>query len=215
MLCQHSPLATRFINSLPGPCNDPTQPESEEAQQIAQARQGDAAAYGKLVRKYQDRLCTSIRHIGGSFADAEDTTQEAFLRAFMKLHTFTGASAFYTWLYRIAVNVAISKRRRRRLPLSSERSPTGFRVEPIDRTECLDEQLLRQERAGMVQQALASLCNDHRTIIVLREVEDCDYDEIAVILNVPVGTVRSRLHRARLQLREKLQLVMEESSKCS
>ena len=214
-MLQHSPLATRFINSLPGSCALQTQPDSEETQQIVQARQGDVAAYGVLVRKYQNRLCNSLLHICGSFADAQDAAQEAFLRAFTKLHTFTGASAFYTWLYRIAVNAAISQHRRLHLPPSSERTLTGFRTEPTDRAERLDEQLMRQERAARVQQALASLSDEHRTIIVLREVEDCNYDEIALILNVPVGTVRSRLHRARLQLREKLQLAMEESSEYS
>ena len=210
-MLQHSPLATRFINSLPGTCAPQTQPDSEETQQISKARQGDAEAYGVLVRKYQNRLCTSLLHTCGSFADAQDAAQEAFLRAFTKLHTFTGASAFYTWLYRIAVNAAISQHRRLHLPPSSQRTLTGFRTEPTDRAERLDEQLMRKERAARVQQALASLSDEHRTIIALREVEDFDYDEIALILNVPVGTVRSRLHRARLQLREKLQLVMEES----
>src|SRR5204863_10092170 len=109
-------------------------------------------------------------------------------------------------------NAAISQHRRRHQPLVSERTRTGFGMEPTDRAERLDEQLMRQERAARVQQALASLSDEHRTIIVLREFEDCDYDEIALILNVPVGTVRSRLHRARLQLRESLQLVMDESS---
>ena len=213
MLCQHSPLSARFINSLPGSGKHPTRSELDETLQIAQARQGDAAAYGELVRKYQNRLCTAMRYMGDSFADAEDTTQEAFLRAFMKLHTFNGASTFYTWLYRIAVNLAISKRRRRRLPVSRERNPTESRVEPTDREEGCDERLMRHERAGMVQRALASLCDEYRSIIVLRDIEGFNYDEIALILNVPVGTVRSRLHRARLQLRERL--VIKESSKCS
>src|SRR5436190_4970579 len=215
MLCQHSPLATRFINSLPGSCAYPTQPESEEIQQIAQARQGDAAAYGELVRKYQNRLCTSLLHICGSFADAQDAAQEAFLRAFMKLHTFNGTSAFYTWLFRIAANAAISQHRRRRLPRSNEQTPTRCNSEPADRAECSEERLMRGERAARVQQALSSLSDEHRTIIVMRELEDCDYDQNARMLNVPVGTVRSRLHRARLQLRERLRFVMDESNERS
>jgi RNA polymerase sigma-70 factor (ECF subfamily) len=211
MLCQHSPLAARFIHSLPGNCAQ-TQLETEESQVVALARQGDAAAYGELVRRYQNRLCTALMHICGSFADAQDAAQEAFLRAFTKLHTFNGTSAFYTWLYRIAVNAAISQHRRRHLPSASERAEGAFKTEPTDRCELLDEQLMRRERAEEVRQALATLSDEHRAIIVLREIEDCDYDEIALILNVPVGTVRSRLHRARLQLRAKLRLVMEESS---
>jgi RNA polymerase sigma-70 factor, ECF subfamily len=211
MLYQQSPLTTRFVGSLPGNGSTITSPESDEAQQIAQARQGDAAAIEKLVCKYQSRLCSSLVHICGSFADAQDAAQEAFLRAFTKLHTYNGTSAFYTWLYRIAVNAAISQHRRRHLPPAGEPTLSTFRVEPADDAESLDERLMRQERATSVQQALASLTDEHRTIIVLREVEDCDYDEIAHILNVPVGTVRSRLHRARMVLREKLQVILKES----
>jgi RNA polymerase sigma-70 factor (ECF subfamily) len=208
MVCQHSPLAARFIHSLPGTCAQ-AEPELEESQQIDLARRGDAAAYGELVRKYQNRLCTALLHICGSFADAQDAAQEGFLRAFTKLHTFNGTSAFYTWLYRIAVNAAISQHRRRHLPSAGERAQYGFKTEPIDRAELCEEQLIRHERAGKVQQALASLSDEHRTILVLREIEDCDYDQIALILSLPIGTVRSRLHRARLQLREKLRVFME------
>jgi len=182
--------------------------EQDDGQLIRAACRGDAAAFGSLVRKYQDRLCTALSHICGSLDDAEDVAQEAFVQAYVKLRTFAGGSAFYTWLYRIAVNAAISRRRRRREQTFalSKRDEPG--LEPLDGGERADERLLREERAAAVRRALGRLSDEHRTILVLREIEDCDYDEIAQILELPVGTVRSRLHRARLQLKEHLDAVL-------
>jgi RNA polymerase sigma-70 factor (ECF subfamily) len=184
--------------------------EHDDGQMIRDACQGDAAAFGALVRKYQARLCTSLTHICGSLDDAEDVAQEAFVQAYVKLRTFAGGSAFYTWLYRIAVNAAISRKRRRREQTSVESKREELGLEPIDDGEQADERLLREERAVQVQHAMSLLSDEHRTILVLREIDDCDYDEIAQILELPVGTVRSRLHRARLQLKEQLDRVFED-----
>jgi len=203
MLNQHSPLAARFSAHLPRSRFSPTDGERTEEQLIAASRGGDAEAYGTLVCQYQNRLCSSLKHICGSLADAQDAAQEAFLRAYLNLHRFTGASAFYTWLYRIAVNFAISEQRKRHVRQSLIHN-AQLQQEPSQDSETCDARLLRQERAAQVQAALASLSPEHRTILVLREIEDCDYDEIAFLLSIPVGTVRSRLHRARLQLRERL-----------
>jgi len=184
--------------------------EQEDGQMIRAACQGDAAAFGALVSKYQARLCTSLTHVCGSLDDAEDVAQEAFVQAYVKLRSFAGGSAFYTWLYRIAVNAAISKRRRRREQTSVESKREELGLEPLDDGERADERLLREERAAQVQRALSKLSDEHRTILVLREIDDCDYDEIAQILELPVGTVRSRLHRARLQLKEQLDAVLND-----
>jgi RNA polymerase sigma-70 factor (ECF subfamily) len=184
---------------LPSPPRFAAGQPIDESDLLAAARRGDAEAYGVLVRKYQERLCSSLLYICGSLADAQDIAQEAFLRAYLKLHTFTGASAFYTWLYRIALNAAISEKRRRRARSGLAPGPDRCLT-----SEPSDEQLLRQERVAQVQAALRTLSPDHRTILVLRELEHCNYDEISRILVVPVGTVRSRLHRARLELRERL-----------
>jgi len=180
------------------------QAELDDDQLIDAVRRGDSAAYGTLVHKYEDRLCGAISRLCGSLADAQDAAQEAFLRAYLKLPSFSRSSTFYTWLYRIAVNALLSQRRRRRAVTVSERTFEVAVARTADRSPQPDERLLGEQRAQEVQQALASLSGEHRAILVLREIEDCDYDEIADILNVPVGTVRSRLHRARLQLREKL-----------
>lgn len=175
---------------------------------IQAACRGDRVAFGGLVRKYQDRLFNALLHVCGSPDEAEDAVQDAFVQAYLKLQSFAGGSAFYTWLYRIAMNAAISRRRRRREETSVEwrRESTG--LEPEDGTEQAEERLLREERAVQVRGALARLSDEHRAILVLREVEGCDYGEIAEILEIPVGTVRSRLHRARLQLKEQLDAVM-------
>lgn len=186
--------------------------EHHEGQLIQAACRGDAAAFGALVRKYQTRLCTSLTHICGSLDEAEDIAQDAFVQAYVKLRTFAGESAFYTWLYRIAVNAAISKRRRRRETASVDVKRTEHGLEPLDDGERADERLLREERAVQVQRALARLSDEHRAILVLREIDDRDYEEIAQILELPVGTVRSRLHRARLQLKEQLDLVLGETT---
>ena len=93
---------------------------SEDAQLIDQTLAGDPTAYGRLVRKYQDRLYTTLMHVTGSREDAEDVTQDAFVQAYTKLDSFQGRSAFYTWLYRIAFNMSVSKRRRKRPEVSVE-----------------------------------------------------------------------------------------------
>ncbi len=204
MLSAHAPLAERFYDSVTEPPLTHSIGELDEERLIMASRRGEATAYGHLVRKYQRRLCTSLFHMCGSSADAQDAAQEAFLQAFLKLNSYTGASSFYTWLYRIAVNALITEYRKRRTRAKSERSSSESELQQSTKSECPDERLLREERVHQVQQALANLSAEHRTILVLREFENCDYDEISRLLSIPIGTVRSRLHRARLELREEL-----------
>lgn len=180
---------------------------------ILAARRGDSIAFGKIVHAYQDRLCTALLHVCGSADDAEDVAQEAFVQAYVKLASFAGESAFYTWLYRIAFNAAVSRRRRRREETSVEQAREATGEEPYDDEEPAEERVLREERAVQVQRALALLSDEHRAILVLREVEGCDYDEIASVLGLPVGTVRSRLHRARLHLKEQLDAILGETER--
>ena len=177
---------------------------------IEATRRGDSAAFGILVRKYQDRLLTALFQVSGSRDEAEDVVQEAFVTAYLKLGLFAGGSSFYTWLYRIAFNTAISRRRKRRGETSVEHTRDLTGREPLDDHEAAEDRLLRQERAGQVQRALAQLPTEFRTVLVLREMEGCDYDTIAQILELPVGTVRSRLHRARLQLKVQLTAVLDD-----
>ena len=131
----------------------------------------------------------------------------------MKLSTFQRASGFYTWLYRIAFNVAASRRRRQKPAASVDQARDESGQEPADAGAAPGERLEQQERAVQVQDALARISEEHRAILVLREVDGCAYEEIAEILDVPVGTIRSRLHRARMQLRDQLKGVMQEDVK--
>lgn len=182
----------------------------DDAQLIQVTLAGNSAAFGQLVRKYQDRLYNALAHQMGSAEDARDVLQEAFVQAFLKLDSFRGQSRFYTWLYRIAFNQAISHQRRAK-PLASldhGREQTGD--EPVDRHSPPEGRLVQQETVEQVQQALAQLDDQFRQVLVLRELEDCSYETIAEMLELPVGTVRSRLHRARMQLREKLKAVLQQ-----
>jgi RNA polymerase sigma-70 factor (ECF subfamily) len=183
---------------------------NDDAQLIDEALAGNSASFGQLVRRYQDRLYNTMVHVVSSSEEAQDVCQEAFVQAFVKLETFQRSSAFYTWLYRIAFNVAISRRRRRKPTVSVEQSREMTGEEPIDNHEPPHQRLEQAERVAQVQAALATLTEEHRSILILRELEGFAYETISELLDLPVGTVRSRLHRARLQLREQLKEMLEE-----
>lgn len=178
---------------------------SGESSLIDRCLQGDAAAYGELVRTHQDRLFNAVMHLTGDRAEAEDIVQEAFLQAYLKLGSFQRQSAFYTWLYRIAFNNTVSRKRKKRVEDSVDRSRDAAGAEPAAAGEAPGDPLERQEQARQIREALAQLSDEHRSVLVLREIDGCDYDAIAQTLAINIGTVRSRLHRARLALREKLQ----------
>jgi RNA polymerase sigma-70 factor (ECF subfamily) len=185
----------------------------EDAELIDGALRGDSAAFGDLVFRYQDRLFNAVYYVVRSREEAEDVVQEAFVLAYTKLQSFQRESQFYTWLYRIAFNTAATRRRRRRPESSTDQARELTGREPVDTAESPQERLERSERAGQLQEALDTLSEQHRAILVLREMEDRNYDEIAEILELPIGTVRSRLHRARLQLRDQLQETLQEHRK--
>lgn len=184
---------------------------NDDAQLIDNTLAGNRAAFGELVRRYEGRLFNTLVHMVGSREEAEDVSQETFVQAFLKLDSFRGRSAFYTWLYRIAFNLSISRKRRKRAEVSMDlhRERTG--EEPADGGEGPSEQVLRDEQVRQVRDAIDALHDEHRAILVLREMEGCDYDTMAEILGVPVGTVRSRLHRARMQLRDRLKELLQEN----
>ncbi len=184
---------------------------SDDAQLIDETLAGDRTAFGQLVHKYQGRLFNTLLHVVGSREEAEDVCQEAFVQAFVKLETFGGRSAFYTWLYRIAFNLSVSRRRRKRAEVSIDQHRERTGDEPLDGGEGPTDQLLREEQMRQVRGAIDQLSDEYRAILVLREMEGCCYETISEILNLPLGTVRSRLHRARLQLRGQLQDILQEN----
>ncbi len=183
---------------------------TEEDELIQQALAGKSHAYGLLVERYQDRLYSAMLHIVGSHDEAEDVVQDSFVQAYIKLNTFQGNSRFFTWLYRIAFNNALSRRRRRRADLSIEQSRESSGGEPEDRQEAPDEPMMRNERVAMVKAAMDKLTDEHRSILVLREMQEMAYEDIAAILEINIGTVRSRLSRARNQLHDILKEMMGE-----
>jgi RNA polymerase sigma-70 factor (ECF subfamily) len=177
---------------------------SDDASLIAATLAGDSAAFGRLVGQYQDRLFNSLLRVLGSAEDAADITQDAFVQAYTKLDTFRGSSAFYTWLYRIAFNLAMSHARRGHKATSLDGIKAIAGEEPMDGAPAVETGLIHQERIELVHAALAQLGLDYRQILVLREMDGYSYEEIAEILELPVGTVRSRLFRARMHMRDLL-----------
>ncbi|TWU37858.1 ECF RNA polymerase sigma factor SigW [Novipirellula aureliae] len=187
----------------------------EEPDLIDRALKGDRTAFTRLVLLNQDRLFASMIQVTGSPDEAEEVVQEAFIRAFVKLDTFQRNSQFFTWLYRIAFNTALTRRRRRRARVSLDQFQEKSGIELSDeRVQSVDEPMLQQERITMVRAAMDQLTDEHRAILVLREMEDRSYETIAEILDISIGTVRSRLSRARAQLKLSLEAIMkaEESS---
>lgn len=186
---------------------------SQDSLLIQRILQGDSAAYEEIVRCYQQRLFNTMVHILGSREDAEDVVQESFVQAYLKLSTFQGNSAFYTWLYRISFNIAISHRRRRKKVHSIDQVREDIGSEPVDRAEGPGHRMEQQENVRQVHAALEKLSDEHRDVLVLRELEGMDYDHIADVLELPVGTVRSRLHRARTHLKECLEVMIAQSER--
>ncbi len=180
-----------------------------EAELISKSQQGDRNAFGELVRHYYQRVNHVIYRMCGDAALAEDATQEAFLRAWLHISSFRPGQPLRNWLYRIAVNAALDVlRRRTEEPVEDEtlqRAP--------EQALGPEAALIEKERLTLVQQAMKSLPEAARSALVLREYGELSYQEIAGVLDIPIGTVMSRLSYARDRLREMLleQMLQAES----
>ncbi|HEY1948726.1 MAG TPA: RNA polymerase sigma factor [Bryobacteraceae bacterium] len=182
----------------------------DESPLVVRAKAGDVEAFSDLVRHYDRRVFRMAKQITQNDDDAEDVLQETFLKAYTHLDDFQGNSKFYTWLVRIAVNEALMKLRKRR---SDRTVPLD---EPIDTgedemireiavwDENPEETYSREELATVLDQAVQSLKPAYRTVFVLRDIEEMSIEETAEALGLSISAVKSRLLRARLQLREKL-----------
>ena len=182
-----------------------------DADLIRQCRAGRTAAFGTLIERHQDRLYASVLGMLGSADAATEAVQDAFVLAWQKLDTFEGHAAFSTWLFRIAVNAAFTHlRKRKRQRIITGSGPQTF--EPPDLRPEADPaaRLERDEAQQLVRNSLDSLPDDYRIVLILKEMEGYRYDEIAELTGVPIGTVRSRLHRARCELREKLRVALKD-----
>lgn len=183
---------------------------ADEAKLIDQALTGDRSAFTMLVKENQDRLFASMLQVTGSPDEAEEVVQEAFIRAFMKLDTFQRNSRFFTWLYRIAFNSALTRQRRKRARVSLDYWHETGGMEISDNGDAVDEPILRRERVDMVRTAMQTLTDEHRIILVLREMDGHAYETIAEILEISIGTVRSRLNRARKQLKMAIEAILKQ-----
>lgn len=171
---------------------------------IREAVAGDATAFGELVLRYQDRLYNIAYRVVGNPDDAADVVQDAFVNAYQSLASFKGDSEFFTWLYRIAFNTAISQKRKKRPTVSFDGGRDGEPgYDPPDASldSAPDAALERSEDERLLAAAIAKLSDEHRAVLVLKDIDGEKYEDIAATLGIPIGTVRSRLHRARLELR--------------
>ncbi len=185
---------------------------SSDQSLIDQTLAGRREAFGQLVERYQHRLYHGLLHALGSAEDAQDVAQDAFVNAFEKLASFKGQAAFYSWLFRIALNAGVSaKRKTRRMTASVEarREATGLEPTDDDPSNEPSHAMHVSDRQRLVRQALSELSDEFRTALVLKEMDGMSYEEIATVVDVPLGTVRSRIHRARLELRAKLGMLLK------
>jgi RNA polymerase sigma-70 factor, ECF subfamily len=188
--------------------------DDNDQQLVQRVQKGDKSAFDLLVLKYQHRVLKLVSRFVSDAAEAQDVAQEAFLKAYRALPSFRGDSAFYTWLYRIAINTA------KNALVSNRRRPVDFDLdlqdpEQYDRQAKLKEVdtpegvLLTEEIRAVVEKAMEQLPEDLRTAIVLREIEGLSYEEIAEAMDCPVGTVRSRIFRAREAIDKRLQPLLD------
>ena len=174
-----------------------------DQQLVERAQRGDKHAFELLVAKYQRRLQRLISRFVRDAAEAEDVTQEAFIKAYRALPAFRGESAFYTWLYRIGINtaknylVALKRRAPTSTLFDSEESEDFEGVDGLQDTNTPENELMSKQVAAVVNATLMKLPDDLRTALTLREIEGLSYEEIAEIMRCPIGTVRSRIFRAR------------------
>jgi len=188
----------------------PVSSQVDDAVLVAQAREGDPLAFSELVRRYEGKVFRLAQHVTQNREDAEDVLQETFLKAYEHLDQFRGDSKFYTWIVRIAVNQALMKLRRRKTDKSvslDETIDTGEDTvvrEIAAWDEDPEQKFSREEIGGILDKAVESLEPIYRSVFVLRDIDDLSTEETAEALDLSVPAVKSRLLRARLQLREKL-----------
>lgn len=189
-------------------------PDDTDQELVRRVQAGDQSAFNLLVLKYQHRVLKLVGRFVNDPTEAEDVAQEAFLKAYRALASFRGDSAFYTWLYRIAINTAknalVSHRRR---PVDFDldlQDPDQYeRQAKLKEADTPEGVLLTDEIRAVVEEAMEQLPEDLRTAIVLRELEGLSYEEIAEAMDCPVGTVRSRIFRAREAIDKKLKPLLD------
>ena len=201
-------------DETPGPASGV---DASDLELVRRAQRGERGAFDLLVLRYQHKVIKLVARLLRDPTEAEDVAQEAFVKAYRALGSFRGDSAFYTWLYRIAVNTArnaMASRQRRPLDYEAElsegeQSTVESRLRHTDTPEAT---VLSEEIRETVNRAVAALPEDLRTAIILREVEGLSYEEIAAAMDCPVGTVRSRIFRAREAIDRSLHPLLDENT---
>lgn len=186
--------------------NQIAQSGSYNTELIAGARRGEEKAFETLFHQHKQRVYSVCLRITGNSADAEELTQEAFLQAFRKIHTFRGESAFSTWLHRLAVNVVLMRLRKKKVsetPLEGSAEKEEF-DQPQKEFGAPDLVLMRSIDGLHIERAVARLARGYRQIFVLHDVQGYKHHEIAALLGVSVGNSKSQLHKARIKLRRLL-----------
>jgi len=191
--------------------------EREIDQAVVRVQQGDKKAFDLLVLKYQLRLSKLVSRFLRNQSDVPDVVQEAFIKAYRALPNFRGESAFYTWLYRIAINTA-----KNHLVAQSRKNPANSidvqDAEDYGASEWLKEyasperEALASELEATIHQAMGDLPSDLREAVTLREIEGLSYEDIAAVMDCPIGTVRSRIFRAREAIDRKLKPILDDDS---
>jgi len=188
-----------------------------DQQLVDRAQRGDKKAFELLVSKYQRKLVRLLSRFIRDQAEVEDVAQEAFIKAYRALPSFRGESAFYTWLYRIGINtaknylVAIGRRAPTTTEFDSEDAENFEDGEQLRDVNTPENELMSKQIAQTVNDTMEALPEELRTAIVLREIDGLSYEEIATVMNCPIGTVRSRIFRARETIAERLRPLLETS----
>lgn len=183
---------------------------------VERVQRGDKGAFDLLVRKYQHKIVNLISRYVSDHAEQLDVAQEAFIKAYRAIGKFRGDSAFYTWMYRIAINTAKNHlvAQGRRPPLSDVEATDAEQYDVDSRLKDRDtpeNELLKDEIEETVMDAITELPDDLKTAITLREMEGMSYEEIAVAMDCPIGTVRSRIFRAREAIDKRLRPLLDET----
>jgi RNA polymerase sigma-70 factor (ECF subfamily) len=188
-----------------------------DQQLVERAQQGDKKAFELLVAKYQRKLGRLLSRFIRDPAEVEDVAQEAFIKAYRALPSFRGESAFYTWLYRIGINtaknylVALGRRAPTTTEFDSEEAENFDDGDQLRDVNTPENELMSKQIAQTVNDTMEALPEELRTAIVLREIDGLSYEEIAAVMNCPIGTVRSRIFRARETIADRLRPLLETS----
>lgn len=172
---------------------------------VQEALAGNQASFQLLVERYQDRLFSLARHYTRNLVEVEDLVQDTFLKAYSRLESFQQQSSFYTWIYRIATNTILDfLKRRGRSPIQAVEDPEGALDAPQAAIARPDAGMEREEVSHITHSVLDSLPEIFRTVLIMREFENMAYQEIADVLGISIGTVESRIFRARARFKERL-----------